>query len=153
MIAFAFGVWQSASDRRGLRVVAALLLAIGALGPFWPPMHLRGTPPTLTDTMHVVFASVVSLFTVLAIGFGAAALGKRFRWFSLATLATLVVCGALTFREAPRVAANLPTPWLGVLERIDVGGYLLWVAVLAAALYERRRSAPVPVRKMNYLRA
>jgi hypothetical protein len=91
--------------------------------------------------MHVVFASVVSLFIMLAIGFGANALGKRFRWYSLATLATLVACGAMTFREAPSVAANLPTPWIGVFERIDVGGYLVWVAVLAAALYDRQRVA------------
>jgi hypothetical protein len=32
------------------------------------------------------------------------------------------------------MAANLPTPWIGIAERIDLGGYLLWVAVLAIAL-------------------
>ena len=29
---------------------------------------------------------------------------------------------------------NLPTPWVGVRERINIYGYMLWMAVLAIAL-------------------
>ena len=36
--------------------------------------------------------------------------------------------------EGARIAANEPTPWHGVYERINVGGYLLWMAVLAIVL-------------------
>jgi hypothetical protein len=46
----------------------------------------------------------------------------------------LLVSGSLTFLYAPRLAANLPTPGMGLVERIDVGSYLLWVAVLAVLL-------------------
>jgi hypothetical protein len=46
----------------------------------------------------------------------------------------LVVTGGLTASQASRVEANLPTPWAGVSERISIGGYLLWQAVLAIAL-------------------
>lgn len=134
LIAFGVGVWGCAGRKRGLRATAGMLVAIGAIGPFWPPMHLRGTPGTLTDSMHVVFASIVSLLILLAIGFGATAFGKRFRFYSIATLAVLVVFGTLTFLSAPRLEANLPTPWLGLVERINLGGYLLWVALLAAVL-------------------
>jgi hypothetical protein len=42
--------------------------------------------------------------------------------------------GILAGFEGPRIAANLPTPWLGVYERINIFGYLLWVVVLAIAL-------------------
>lgn len=45
--------------------------------------------------------------------------------------------GSATFLYAPRLAANLPTPGMGLLERIDLGAYLLWVAVLAVALLRR----------------
>jgi uncharacterized protein DUF998 len=139
LVAFAVGAWQCAGEKRGLRVAAGMLFAIGAIGFFWPPMHLRGTVATLTDTLHVVWAAVVSLLILLSIGFGANALGKRFRSYSIATLATLLVVGGVTFAYAPRLAANLPTPWLGVVERIDVGGYLLWVAVLAIGLLRATR--------------
>jgi hypothetical protein len=133
LFAFGVGVWLCA-DRRALRVAACLIVAMGAMGPFWPPMHLRGTLFTLTDTMHIAFAAAQVLFTLVAIGFAATAFGRRFRVYSIATLVILVAFGALTGIDGPRIAANLPTPWIGVTERINVGAYLLWVAVLAVAL-------------------
>jgi hypothetical protein len=33
-----------------------------------------------------------------------------------------------------RIAANPPTPWVGVWERINISVFLLWVVVLAVAL-------------------
>ena len=46
----------------------------------------------------------------------------------------LLVFGGLTFLEAPRLQANLPTPWIGLWERINISVFLLWIAVLATAL-------------------
>jgi uncharacterized membrane protein YqjE len=134
LIAFGIGVWRSAVGKRGLRVTAALLLAIGLIGSIWPPMHVRGSVTTLTDTLHVVWAGMISLFILLAIGFGAGAFGKPFRWYSIATIAVLLVSGTLTSLYGPRIAANQPTRWVGVFERIDLAGYLVWTAVLAVAL-------------------
>ena len=151
--AFGWGVWKSAGRTPALRIVGALLFAYGALGLVWPfaPMHLREAlaagGSTLSDTMHIVLASVTVLLMLLAIGFGAAAFGKRFRLYSLATLVILVVFGALTFLEAPLVAANLPTPWLGVWERINLGVFLLWVVVLAVALLRVRDTAAMTGRQ------
>ncbi|HTQ47673.1 MAG TPA: DUF998 domain-containing protein [Polyangiaceae bacterium] len=134
LLAFGVGVWGYAAGKRSLRVTAASLLAIGVLGPFWPPMHLRGTPATLTDTMHLVFTAIVVPLILLAMGFGAASFGRRFRVYSIATLVVVFAAGALTSVQGPRVAANEPTPCIGVLERVNVGGYLVWVAVLAVVL-------------------
>jgi hypothetical protein len=142
--AFGWGVWLSAGRNRPLRVVGGLLLAYGAIGLFWPfaPMHLRGAQTSLTDTMHIVFAMVTVLLMVLTIGFGAAAFGKRFRDYSIATLATHVAFGVLTGMDGPRIAANLPTPWIGVWERINISVFLLWVIVLAVALLRGPDTAP-----------
>lgn len=135
-MAFGWGVWASAGRNRALRVVGGLLLAYGVVGlaaPFFP-MHLRGAELTLTDTMHIVLTMVTVLLMLLAIGFGAAAFGKRFRLYSIATMVLLFAFGALTGLDGPRIAANLPTPWVGVWERINIGVFLLWVVVLAIAL-------------------
>jgi len=134
--AFGFGVWRSARLSRPLRVVGGLMVAYGVISLAWPlaPMHLRGEGFTLTDTMHVILAAVTVFLMLLAIGFGTAVFGKRFRLYSIATLVILFAFGALTFRESPRIAANLPTPWIGVWERINIGVFLLWVVVLAIAL-------------------
>jgi len=136
--AFGWGVRASAGRNRPLRIAGGLLVAYGLVGLAWPPMHLRevlaGGGGTLTDTMHIVFAMVTVLLMVLAMGFGAAAFGKRFRRYSIATIVTLLLCGALTSLDAPRLQANLPTPWMGVWERINIAVFLLWIVVLATAL-------------------
>jgi len=134
--AFGWGIWGSARRNRPLRVVGGLLVVYGVIGLAWPvaPMHLRGAESTLTDTMHIVFSMVTVLLMMLAIGFGAAAFGKRFRLYSVATMVILIAFGALTGMDSPRIAANLPTPWIGVWERINIGVFLLWVVVLAIAL-------------------
>jgi hypothetical protein len=109
--AFGWGVWASVRRNRPLRVAGGLLVAYGAIGLAWPPMHLRQVLAvgggTLTDTMHIAFAIVTVLLMLLAMGFGAAAFGKRFRLYSIATM-ILVVFGALTVPDAPKIQANLP---------------------------------------------
>ncbi len=142
--AFGWGVWGSSRRNRPLRVVGGLMIAYGVIGLAWPlaPMHLRGAELTLTDTTHIVFAMVTVLLMLLAIGFGAAGFGKRFRLYSIATIAILVAFGILTGLNGPRIAANLPTPWVGIWERINIGVFLLWVVVLAIALLRLRHASP-----------
>jgi uncharacterized membrane protein len=60
------------------------------------------------------FAMVTVLLMMLAIGFGAAAFERRFSLYSIGALVILVAFRALTSVEAPRIQANLPTPWVGV---------------------------------------
>jgi hypothetical protein len=148
--AFGWGVWKSAGRIRVLHIVGASIAAYGALGLIWPfaPMHLRETLAagggTLSDTMHIVLASVTVVLMLLAIAFGASAFGRGFRLYSIASLLILAACGALTFIDAPGIAANLPTPWIGVWERINIGVFLLWVIVLAVVLLRVRNTAASP---------
>jgi uncharacterized membrane protein len=71
---------------------------------------------------------------MVMIAVGVFALGRRFRWYSIATLAVVLVSGALMGLDAPKVADDDPTPWIGVKERIAVFGSMLWISVLALAL-------------------
>jgi hypothetical protein len=51
-----------------------------------------------------------------------------------------VCAGVLTILQADRVAANQPTPWLGIVERGNVYAIMLWVAVLAIGLLRAQKS-------------
>jgi hypothetical protein len=139
--AFGIGVWRSAGGNRALQVVGGLILAHASLGLLWPfaPMHQRDVLAagggTLSDTLHQVLAAVTVFLMFLAIGFSATAFGKRFRLYSIVTIVVLLTFGGLTFLEAPRLQANLPTPWIGLWERINISVFLLWVAILAVALW------------------
>ena len=75
---------------------------------------------------------------LLAIGFGARAFGIRFRLYSIASIVALLAFGTLTFLGAPRLEANLPTPWIWLWERINISVFLLWVAVLATVLLRKK---------------
>jgi hypothetical protein len=140
MIAFALGVWASANGKRTLRIVGGLLLAYGLLGLAWPfaSMHQRQVLAagggTLADTGHLVLAGVTVALMFAAMAFGAAAFGTRFRIYSIATIVILLAFGALTSSNASRVAANLPTPWAGLWERINIVVFLIWVVVMAVVL-------------------
>ena len=142
MAAFGIGICQSAARNHSLKIMGALMLAYGTISLFWPPMHQRQVlatgGATFTDTMHIVFTVVTVLLMVLAIGYGAVAFGKRFCLYSIITLVLLCVFGTLTGLAAPHVQANLPTPLVGVWERINIGVFLLWVVILAIALLKMK---------------
>jgi Protein of unknown function (DUF998) len=151
MAAFGWIVWKSAPPNGRLRVVGALIMAHSVFGYFWPPMHHRAVLAagggTLTDTLHLVWAMVNGVLFLLAVGFGAAALEKRFRVYSIATLVILLASGAWSGTYASAVQANMPTPWAGVWERITSTTYMLWIAVLAIALLRTRNPVVAKRRK------
>ena len=142
LIAFGWGVWQISPNNRPLRIVGALFIANACVGFFWPPMHQRAVLAagggTLTDTLHIVFTAIWGLFAIFTIGFGAAALGKWFRLYSIATLILLLFFGILTGIEGPKLEENLPTPLIGIWERINIGVYTLWVIILAILLLREK---------------
>jgi uncharacterized protein DUF998 len=143
MMAFGWIVWKSALNR-ALRVVGALLLTQAVFGFFWPPMHQRSVlaagGDTLTDTLHIVWTIVTSLAFMGALGFGAAGFGKRFRVYSLTTMAVVFACGAWTGTYAPAMQADLPTPGAGVWERLNTTAFMVWIAVLATTLLRTPQS-------------
>jgi hypothetical membrane protein len=146
---FGLGVFQAGAWRnRALRLAGAMLIAYGAVGtavavfggPTLFAMHPRGGAVS-DDALHILLTAVLVLFLLLSMGFGAFALGTRFRWYSLATMATSLVAGAFTTPYPARMEAGLPTPGFGVIERIDIYASLLWIAVLGVVLLRRPQAA------------
>ena len=140
LTAFGLGLWKSAARNRAVRIAGGLILAYASLGFLWPfaGMHQREVLAagggTLSDSLHIVLAAVTVLLMFVTIAVGATAFGKRFRVYSMATIVVLLAFGMLTFAEAPRLQANLSTPWIGLWERINISVFLLWIVVLAARL-------------------
>jgi len=149
--AFGWIIWKVAPPNRALRAVGALVLAQAVFGVFWPPMHQRTVLAagggTLTDTFHIVWTIGTGALFMLAMGFGAAAFGRRFRLFSVVTMAVVFASGAWTGTYASRMQADLPTPGVGVWERINTTAFMAWIAVLAIAVFMKsRRAGNVDVR-------
>ena len=144
VLLFGFGVGMSARGRRALRVAAFLLIGAGVvlgIGWYLSPMHQRGAQPTASDTMHLVMAALTVSTMLLYIGFGAAGLGPVFRLYSAATIAVVLGFGLLTARYVDAVAAQQPTPWLGVVERVGVYAGMVWMLFFSVALRRQGRRA------------
>jgi hypothetical protein len=139
--AFGVGVWQSAAQKFAVRLVAVGLIGKEVLGlvvTLFFPMHLREVLAvgggTLSDSLHGTLTLVGVLFMLLALGSAAFAFGGWFRLYSIGTLLLLVLGGVLSGRDIPLMEANLPTPWMGVWERVNIFAFMLWVVVLASLL-------------------
>src|SRR4030095_10835970 len=144
--AFGWGVLQSADGNRMLRIAGVLMILHGILGLTWSPMHQREILAvgggTFSDTWHIVMSVITVLLMFLSIGFGAAAFGTKFRVYSIVTILVFIVFGVLTFSEAPNVDKNLPTPYIGLWERINIAAFMVWVFVFSFILLraEKRTS-------------
>jgi len=137
--AFGWGVRKSAYGNRSLRIVGGLIMVYVVINVYWPPMHLRGNEPTLTDTLHIVWAMVTLLLMMFIMAFGASALARSFRIYTIFTFVVFITFGILIGTEAPGIPKNLPTPRIGIWERINIGAYMLWLIVFAIALMRRQK--------------
>jgi hypothetical protein len=145
--AFGTGVWASVGPRRAGRITAALLVGyavLGAVGGVYlsaPTREvLEAGEETWRNTLHLPATAVSVLSILLAMGFGATLLGRRFRYFSYAMILAILVFGVWAGLQAGRVAANQPTPWLGIVERANVYAIMLWVAMLSIGLLRAQKS-------------
>lgn len=77
---------------------------------------------------------------MLIMGFGAAALGKPFRIYTILTFLVFIAFGALIGVESPGIPKNLPTPRIGIWERINIGAFMLWVALFSVTLLHKEKS-------------
>lgn len=139
LVAFALGVWASSGHSRLLRLMAAMFAGSALVGlVLWNffPMHMRGAEPTFTDTMHLVLAT--NPFVLLSIALAVAVFRGWFRIYTVSTIAVLVLPAALALQYAPEVHANLPTPSLGLGERVAQYAYALWQSALAIVLLHER---------------
>ena len=144
LLAFGLGVWLSSGGSRLLHALSVMILANAVdsliLWNFFP-MHMRGDPPTFTDTMHGILA--INPFVLASLVLGAIYFKNWFRYYSIATILLLIITAMLAFSSATLVFKNQPTPGLGTTERVSQYSHQLWHMVLAIVLLYRQRSEKV----------
>jgi hypothetical protein len=145
--AFGVGVWASTSRRGAGRITGALLVGYALIGAVTGVFLSAPTRETLEageetwrNTLHLPGTAVSVLCILLAIGFGSTLLGRRFRYYSYATILAILVFGVLTGVQVGQMEANQPTPWMGIVERGNIYAIMLWVAVLAIGLLGAQKS-------------
>lgn len=140
VLAFVVGVWKSTRGKRFLHLAAAALAGYGVVslaGLLFFQMDLRGTVDSTRDAPHVIATFIMSSFLVAAMAFGAFALGARFRLYSFASIATVMVFGVLAgFLARPMPG---PTPYVGLAERVNIYATMVWIAAFAVGVLRNER--------------
>ena len=101
---------------------------------FWPPMNMRGVEFALTDALHIAWIFLVVPLMMLSIWFSRDVVGRAFAYVSLIIVFGF---GLLTGLDGPNVAANLPTPYVGLWERISIAAWVVWLVVFSVGMMRR----------------
>ena len=146
--AFGTGIWLTSDGKRSLKVAAILIIGkeiLGLTGTLFFPIHLRGVEGNYSDIMHGIVTAVgVFLFMFPAMIAGAVAFKGIFRIYSIVTMTLFIVFGILAGTMQPQYAANLPTPMMGIWERINIYGYMLWIVILSIMLLRLMNKQSMP---------
>ena len=144
-ISFGFGILKSSNHRKMLYKTGILIICLGVvdfIAPFFP-MHLREniqiTGRTFSDTMHIIITTLTVILLLMIIGFASVTNIKWFRIYSYVTIFALLAGGFWASLDVPLIEANLPTPGLGIKERLNIYGYMLWMAIFAVVLLRDER--------------
>jgi hypothetical membrane protein len=155
-IAFGVGLFlyvRSSNQKRGNLVgtLGALILGasavFGVIILFFPePVGGMAAPITSTGTMHIVFAGLSSLSTMLAMllmgfWFRNNPRLQRYGLYSFISVAVVFLSGGLA-----AVSVANQSPIAGLLERITIGGFIQWLFVIAAMLYSSEVTLALPNR-------
>jgi Protein of unknown function (DUF998) len=137
---FGIGLLAIATDGTARRradmaagITIVLVAVAGAIDDVFPQDPI-GTAVTTAGTLHIVFAGVASLLTVVAM-----ALAGWWLWaqharrvlaaYSLASLVLILAFGPLT-----AAATASASPIMGLLERVTIFTFILWMALTSVVL-------------------
>ncbi len=143
MLALATGLWLSAGPKKraarstavGLAGYTAFGFVAGALTPMATREAMAAGQDTLRNAFHGPLTLVMDLCLMAGMGVAGTLLGKRFRAYSYGTIALLLVFAFLAGVQIPQMSQGRTTPWMGLEERVNIYATMLWVAVLATALF------------------
>ena len=141
--AYGIGIMLASNGKRALKIAAFMIIAkevLGLMATLFFPIHLRGVEADFSDTMHGILTSAgVFLCMFPAMIAGTVSFKGKFRFYSIITMIVFVVFGILAGLDQPKYALNIPTPMMGVWERINIYGYMLWIVLFSVLLLRRSK--------------
>ena len=120
--------------------VAIIILGVAVAVDDVFPQDVIGSVSTTTGTLHLVFAAIASLLTVIAMALATWWLfgwreHRALAWYSAVSIVVILVFGPIT---AAATASNSSV--MGLLERVTIFTFTLWMAVESVVLARRARS-------------
>ena len=103
----------------------------GVLLVTWFPQDSYGYPATTAGVTHIVLAGVAALLFIVAV----VSAGRAFRadpqWAGLARVSTLAAVAVVATGLVGAIGAAAASPFMGLLQRLNIGTIMLWLAVVS----------------------
>lgn len=149
---FGAGVAILARDLAGRRArvgvaagVAIMLVGVaGAIDDVFAQDPI-GAAITTAGTLHIAFAGIASLLTVVAMALTATWLLTRRELRPLAFYSVASVVLILAFGPITAAATASGSPVMGLLERVTIFTFTLWMAIMSVLLVRAARTTAVAV--------
>jgi hypothetical protein len=140
VIVLGVGLYLGVEGKKPL-VTAGLIIATGVDGLVlfaFPQDYPQGPPVTFTGTMHVAVAGVGALIGLLSMAALFFQLRKVHGWSTVAKVSIIllpiaIVCGGFG-------AASITTAYAGLAERLSIGTIMVWLEIVAVAVFTRNRN-------------
>jgi len=117
--------------KRSLKFAALIIVFLGFIGILFIffPQDPRGTPATISGTIHLALAGISSILTILAVlligfSFRKNIKNKAFVWYSYLSVLLILISGGIT---AASISNN--SPYGGLFERITIFTFLIWIFI------------------------
>ncbi|MHB1345563.1 MAG: DUF998 domain-containing protein [Thermoleophilia bacterium] len=141
VLAFGIGVWLSRRNRaQGVTAILLIAYAIaGVIGLLVFPLDYNRAGSGAAMHMVATFTLIILMFAFIVSA--AVGSGRGFRIYSVLTVLIIIGGAVLSGMQVPRLEAGLPTPGLGLFERLNIYAMLLWVIAYSVTLWPRRDRA------------
>lgn len=142
LLIFAIGAYLDSSidDSKKYRVASIFLALIGLLGlsMYFFPQDPRGAASTITGTLHIILAGIISPLTIIAIFL----MGLSFRKYSELKLFAIYsyISGVIVLVSGGTAAVSVANNSIygGLFERITIFTFMVWVLILSYIILKRK---------------
>jgi hypothetical protein len=129
--ALCYGISQyNIFKKKTIKVQAICISLISLFGilMYFFPMDIVGSDVTVKGVIHIALAGLMAPLTVAVcfLGYFSYKSNKKMSIYSLLTSIIILVCGG----SSAYLTAN-SLPFMGLLERITIGSYVLWLFITA----------------------
>jgi hypothetical protein len=134
---------RSVLRTRAMTVASASLVltaAVGILLVTWFPQDSYGHPATTAGAVHIALAGVAALLGIVAMIAAGRAFRRDERWAPLARLSVWAAIVMVGTGAVGAAATAVSSPLMGLLQRLSIGTFLLWLLMVARFGLQRPRS-------------
>lgn len=142
VVSFSVGYYHWGKNRsKGLiwASISLFIVALSGVGTLIFPQDKIGTALSTPGLLHLIFAGLAALMTLVAMFSTAIGLWKHRNYKNIAIISLALGLVILFNGPLTAMAPTLLPNYFGISERITIGSFILWLFILSYSLFKKER--------------